>query len=343
MTTKGTGNCQFRYLQQPPTYLDCNPYGSTLQISCLAIGPLNSSLQVVWFSAHANRSSALHGANLAHYKVYENDPQNNERFISSMLKIDSVGEKEQNLCFWCQMEVNRSLLHIPSKRLCIKEPEMYSNFPNCSSPHLVFNSTTLCVRVLRNTASISNLRSERFSNMAHTAAAPPQRTSPLKMSAFSAQLSSNSITQYLEIATTASRGGTHTRTLPGISVVKPHPLDTGSQLLPSPTMERTSNHSGWLPGNSNLRGLYAAVVLCVLLAAVIVMLVVTILVLCKRRGWRHTILHSPKSFQNMSRFSSSGISCTYNVCKVRAITHSIHSVQPSIVCTTDTVTPTGQI
>ena len=308
MATKWTDDCQFRYLQQPATTFDCNPYGSTLQIPCLAIGPLNSSLQVVWFSGHVNRSSALHRANLAPYKVYDSDPQNNEKFISSVLMVDSVGEKEKNLCFWCQMEANRTLLHVPSNRLCIEEPETYSNLSNCSSPHLVFNSTTLCVKVLsNNTASTDNL-SSGLSNTAHTVAPPPpHRTSPLKMSAFSAHLSSNSITQYLEISTSANRGETQTQSLPGISVANPHPLDTGSQLLPSPTMERTSNHSSLLPGNINLKGLYAAVILCVLLAAVIVLLSVTILVLCKRRGWRHSILHSPKSFQNMSRFSSSGM------------------------------------
>ena len=226
-----------------------------------------------------------------------------EDHISSMLELGFVGEEEENVCIWCQIETNWSYLPVASNKLCIAESESYSNLSYCVSPYQVLNTTRLCIELTsKNTLLPLPIHLEITTFIATASVSKKFISVPIS----SVFVTFNSIATSQPTASTALSHLAPIQTTSATMAMSNTPLATRGHLYPSPTMENLTNQTALGPGNANHTQLYAAVATCVLLAAVIVLLLITVLALCRKRGWRHSILHSPKSFRNMSRFSSSG-------------------------------------
>ena len=283
--------------------MSCNPYGSNLQFTCLAIGPLNSSLKVTWYTYNANESQTPQRINGANYRVNEKRLLAKEDHISSMLELGFVSEEEENVCIWCQIETNWSYIPVASNKLCIAESESYSNLPNCASPYQVLNTTRLCIELTSKSIFPPSTTNLEFSTFLASSLVSKKSVSVPISSVF---VTYNPIVTHQPTAGTALSHLAPTQTTSATVALSNTPLATRGHLYPSPTMENLTNQTALGPGNTNHTQLYAAVATCVLLAAVIMLLLITVLTLCRKRGWRHSILHSPKSFKNMSRFSSSG-------------------------------------
>ena len=161
------GDCLFRFQQQPNTELSCNPYQltpsttTTLHATCLAVGPLQSSLQVEWWFSEEIDSLTVSvpervDLDSSDYRVVETawtrtaNSMLEERLISSSLSIIvDTQRKRRDLCVWCQITApGRALVGATSSQLCIREPEAYSDHQRyCNLQEVItHNFATVCVQ-----------------------------------------------------------------------------------------------------------------------------------------------------------------------------------------------------
>ena len=88
--------CLHEYIQQPPTALRCNPFGSSLQLLCVATGPLDPQFQLTWYSSPANNSeNVVELSSLPGYSVQTvvlNNSGQDLRTVSSMLVTSQIGD-----------------------------------------------------------------------------------------------------------------------------------------------------------------------------------------------------------------------------------------------------------
>lgn len=269
------------------------------------------------------------------YRVLETKTTNSEsseQLISTTLSLTIDRRKESSLCVWCQIEALGRILEVPSNKLCISEPEVYSDLQNCSQQVVVHNFTTVCVE-----EQSIELSSSRVSNsLTPTETVLPSLPTQVVFEATEENSESESIrvvmsTTQLGIlgseliapntplsSDTYTTGNTHI--VPESSTLfmqRPLATTTTLRLLPTPTKDMTDNYSGSVLSNNNLTALYTAVVVCVLLAAVVMILVAVVLVLCRRHSRQRKAKSGlylpklgpnlPKSFHNRSQLSFSGI------------------------------------
>lgn len=306
------GDCSFRFQQQPDTNLNCNPYhNTTLHITCLAKGPLHSALQVVWWLQESSNSQPVR-ANVESSSHSFIETQN-EQWITTTLSLtlnNSSKKQQDRLCVWCQIEVPGRTLAIPSNRLCVKDPNVYSNIQNCSSQQIVNSSfNTVCAENSKLGISLSQNPSQTENTLAVMPTSQLCILSPELLSSFPSTLFSSPT--YIPHNTPSAYIGS------GVSCMQ-QPKATRQDLLPSPTKATRDNCSSSMLSNNSLTALCTAVVVCVLLAVVIIVLVAVVLLLCKRRrrqrktksllySHKHHPNNMPKFFYNRSQLSFSGI------------------------------------
>ena len=133
------------YLQQPPGNLSCNPFGSQLQLSCIASGPLDRQFQITWYSSTINNTQEI--ATLSPdlgYTIQQhvlNNSGDNQTTITSTLIKEEIGDNDTDRCVWCRIEIDGRPLPVRSKKPCILDD---TGLPNCSVIPPPTNSTPVC-------------------------------------------------------------------------------------------------------------------------------------------------------------------------------------------------------
>ena len=138
-------DCQYQYLQQPPANLSCNPFGSRLQLSCIASGPLDQQFQITWYSSTINNTQEIVtlspdlGYTIQQHVL--NNSADNQTAITSTLVKEEIGNNDTDRCVWCRIEINGRPLPVRSNRPCILDD---IRLPNCSVSSPPTNSTPVC-------------------------------------------------------------------------------------------------------------------------------------------------------------------------------------------------------
>ncbi len=279
-------DCQYSYLQQPPSQLTCNPFGSTLQLQCAVSGPSTPTFTIHWYMQSISlRASAAEGntpppppptplfPSSQGYNVQNvalNDGALNKRTISSVLTIDMITEMEASMCFWCELYV-LGYQHIRSNVLCILDETDYTGMSVCGdSAKTAINSSQVCVSLTQ--ATLLNGMS---------------RTVPVAQ----------------ETDNVGSRGSAVT-TLPIVSKNADVILQPSTHSVDNPTLLRTTSKSPM--GNTDtdsevqssnykqLQALYIAIAICAVFAVVITVMLVAILIMCRRKPCTKAVLYSQK-------------------------------------------------
>ena len=138
-------DCQYQYLQQPPGNLSCNPFGSRLQLSCIASGPLDQQFQITWYSSTINNTQEITtlspdlGYTIQQHVL--NNSVDNQKTITSILIKDEIGDNDTDRCVWCRIEIDGRPLPVRSNRPCILDD---TGLLNCSVSPPPTNSTPVC-------------------------------------------------------------------------------------------------------------------------------------------------------------------------------------------------------
>ena len=139
--------CHIRYLQQPPSVLNCNPYGSALQLQCTAIGPSSTVFNVTWYSSEGSSSGLTQLSSEDGFSIQNVELINRDLRTSSSFLMTSIEEGDEGLCFWCEIEYDMQE-SMRSNALCILSSVEYTAMASCSQTGLPTNSTEVCANTV---------------------------------------------------------------------------------------------------------------------------------------------------------------------------------------------------
>ena len=129
--------CRYEYFQQPAPELNCDPYGTRLQLHCAARGPLEPDFSLEWFSSNLLRSDEPPVCVTLdpQYSTMSVEIGSGERReVLSTLLTAVIGSSHAEQCFWCAILVaGEPISTTSSNRLCMLDAAAYnSSVPGCS-------------------------------------------------------------------------------------------------------------------------------------------------------------------------------------------------------------------
>ena len=197
------GSCEYSFVQQPPTQLNCNPWPyieqtGNLSIHCDIVGAQNSNVPRVWWFVRRSGTFIPRRLNIHHRKYFGptssgHNTQSGLKRVNSTLKITNVAPVDVG-CYWCRIYVTSSTCSFVSPRsssFCLQSEESYSHLNNCTE--LPVNSTPLCsandtcaTQTMNNaTNSDDNMNQIRSSSIAIPQLTTSHETAPVYFTAFS--------------------------------------------------------------------------------------------------------------------------------------------------------------
>ena len=277
--------CQYWYVYQLPLELNCNPYGSRLQLQlqCIATGPSQPGLELQWYS-----STSL-GGTAAMLKPTEKGysiqnivlDANGMGTASTVLQIEYTEEEGTQPCFWCQIAVDGKPATVQGNTLCILDKGHYAGMPSCTKTKVPIYTIPVCASPPLTGPQLPDIKPATEEDVYATVASTPEEAPNGPPSEV-----------YLHTRTSSTAARTHTRSSP----------------INEPKMEGSGEGSD--DRRTSVDALYAAVAVCVVFIVVILILVVVIVVLCKRRSWRNAVSYSSRLCVSKATPHSGRVACS---------------------------------
>lgn len=296
------GNCEYSFVEQPPAQLKCNPWPyieqtGNLSIHCDIVGPQNSDVPHVWWSARRRFAGRfIEGPLNIHHRKYfgpsssGHNAQSGLKRVNFTLKITNVTSVDIG-CYWCRVYVRSNTCTFVSPRstiFCLQSVENYSHLNNCTE--LPVNSTPLCGA--SDTCGAQTMNSDVSTNQISRSSIPQLTVSHKTASVYSTAFSqptpsaSHATVTSNPVFSTAPQHSPSPDQLSSTTTGILHPETTAA-------ISEAETSSGEPPDGVPLGGedmvepwLYVGVAVCLVLLIVIVVLVVGVVLLCRRKTRR---------------------------------------------------------
>lgn len=138
--------CLYNYTSHPMVELNCDPYGSQLQLSCAVTGPLYPQFRIQWYLSSTDYTNRMSLGSSSCELNITGEVKYQLRSIASLSMTGPITEMYANQCIWCQVEFGELDVSQTKDghRLCLGSADDYAGLASCNNKMVVVNSTSFC-------------------------------------------------------------------------------------------------------------------------------------------------------------------------------------------------------